>query len=344
MNIFFYKSVIAIFIAVFYNSAFSINLGHEIKSNMPFFGELIPPVRRPSIDSVSCRDFEKRLRTVVSKNKLSIKNKRDFATDFAKYFLDIGDVSGASLVFLLPEEFSWQVNNISSVNSLFILIAVHETSHAIDDFLLICGNSGARYIVDRTVFDTGIFRGQTPAVKSLLSNQESLLKELMTTRRHDLYVKRSPSGNDIITLLGEVSAYLNGAHTEFSIYQRTLAGDIVFPTDTKIRDINFSGMIDMLILLKIYLHELDLKDGQTMKNIMGNGQLVCMISAMHASAKELTKKMISHQIQKRLGFSIGLERTKALEFSELIGAGPKTGLSYAQLIERAAKSPQCRRA
>lgn len=328
-------------VAMLSDSATAKEEGGSSQSEFPYFGKAAPPASRPSVDSVSCAQFSKRLKASAVGLKAAEYPNSELPNVFSEYLRSIGADLGASVIEAVPDDFAWWVHTLGPVSALSLGAAVHESSHMLDQFLRICGDGTARFMIGREVFITNMALGQTPRIAEFILREYPEELSLLTPVRRNAYVIRAAPGNDLIILLGEVAAYLAEAHAEIAIYQRVLAGDSLFPAFITQRNAGLSGLIDILILLKVYLRQLDSKAELTMKNITQRGDLVCFIAAAHASAKRLVRNAIDQQLPTRLGFTIGLERDNALKFAEIIDSAEETGFSYGQFAKRAVHPSPC---
>lgn len=315
--------------------------GSNAQGDIPYFGQSVSPASRPSIDSASCSQLNDRL----TKNKLSAANQDapslDPARVFAIYLRSIGADLGASIVEAVPDEFAWWIHFMGPVSALSLGAAVHESSHALDQYLVICGNRTARFRIGSKTFSTDLLPNQTPGVAHLLLESNPPELSLLTPIRREAYVIRAATGNDLVTLLSEVSAYLADAHTEVALYERALSGHALFPNSTTSRNAGFSGLIDMLVLLKVYLRQLEMSPDSNLAKISQKSEIACLIAMAHSSAKSLVKHAIDRQLPQRLGYAIGLERSKALQFAELVEPASDSGFSYRQITGNSSQQSLC---
>jgi hypothetical protein len=315
--------------------------GSSAQGAIPYFGQSVSQRSRPSIDSASCTQLNDRLTNSKPPSAPQDAPSLDPARVFAIYLRSISAELGASIVEAVPDEFAWWIHVMGPVSALSLGAAVHESSHALERYLLICGNGTARFRIGGKIFSTGLRPGQTPGIADLLLDANPPELSLLTPIRREAYVIRATPGNDFLILLGEVSAYLADAHTELALYEQTLAGHSLFPVSTTSRNAGFSGLIDMLILLRVYLRQLEMNPNSKLVEISQKGEIVCLIAMAHGSAKSLVKHAIDRQLPQRLGFAIGLERSESLQFAELTEPASDSGFSYRQLTRSSFHQSRC---
>jgi len=315
--------------------------GSSARSDIPHYGKSISPIPRPSIDSVSCGQLNKRLTESAPQAVQTDAPDIELARTFSIYLRSIGADLGASVIEAVPDEFVWWLQVMGPVSALSLGVAVHESSHALDRYLLVCGNGTARFKIGGKTFSTDLLPSQTPSISELILGPNPIELSLLTPLRREAYVVRATSGNDLITLLSEVSAYLLDAHTEMALYERVLAGYSLFPASITYRNAGFSGLIDMLVLLKIYLRQLEISSATQLIDVSQKREIGCFIMIAHGFAKSLVNYALDRRITQRLGFSIGAERARALEFAELTEVDGGPGFSYGHLTRNLAHQPRC---
>jgi len=308
------------------------------KDSMPRVGQTVESVVRPSIDSVSCSQFNSRL---MAKSPAKGAVNPAVAEEFLIYLRQVGADMGAQIVEVAPREFAWWLHVLGPVSALTVTMAIHETSHDVDQYLRICGDGTARYRIGVDLFASGIRRGESPTIASSLTQGNSRALHLMTEIRRRKYVFEAASGNDITSLFGELTAYLGEADTEIALYRRHLSGERMMAPGVTAINGGLSGLIDMTVLMKVYLQALQRDDPAAFERVFLKTNVSCLISRAHADSRDLVNRAVELDIQRRLGFDIGLSRLAALRFAELVEVGSRGGGIYADIKRRAAVSKTC---
>ena len=97
----------------------------------------------------------------------------------------------------------------------------------------------------------------------------------------------------------------------------------------------------MLVLLKIYLRQFEISSATQLIDVFQKREIGCFIMIVHGFAKSLVNYALDRRITQRLGFSIGAERARALEFAELTEVDGGPGFSYGHLTRNLAHQPRC---
>lgn len=300
-------------------------------------GQMFPSQIRPAVDSDSCRRLGFR---ISSKQDRQAEGLRP-AASMTIYLRSIGAELGASVTELAPEEFSWWLHQMGPVQLQTVTVAVHETAHHLENLLRICGNGSSRFRVGQQTYSTRLRLGQTPALVELSSRKSVRNLGLMSSLRLERYVYRAAPGNDLTILLGEAVAYLIDAETELAMYEQVLMGSKILPPGITSRNAGFSGLIDILVLLKVYLAELGERHLPTGEAILGDEGLICLVADVHAGAQRLVSSVVTSRMQEQLGFAFGLERTEAMQFAELLDIADSDRGVFREIAERAGKSVVC---
>ena len=296
--------------------------GREINKGLPIphEGALAPAVKRPSLDSMACRRLAPAYARIEARENQGL----DHVVAVRDTLQQTGARHAIPLLDILPDEFAWWVHVLGPVDFLTLALAVHETSHAAENLLRFCGAGHARYLFDSRVYDIGVRPGEFPAVADIAKRVNSKELRLVSAMRSRKYFVEAPSGNDFSILLGELAAYVIGAQVELALLE-LMEGRGALPSGITALDGNVGGMVDMILLTKLYLAELEQADAASMASLLANKDAVCLLHSLHATASHLVKAALTTRLTERIQFSFGLDRPEALVVAGLVG-GTATGV------------------
>jgi hypothetical protein len=294
--------------------------------------------RRPSLDSDSCRKLNTRLRGAQGLSDASVEMVRRFAHPLRKG----GAVLGAAIIESAPEEFQWWIQQLGPVGLDSVTFAVHESAHFIENLLRLCGGGTSRFRLDQRLFSTRLSPGSTQPLSVLQRSELARELALMTPLRRDRYVHRAASGNDLSTLVGELVAYLASAEVELTLYEQALHGTRDLPPGISERNGGFSGLVDMLVLLKIYWMDQSSRGSAAHAGAREDPELLCLIREVHSRAQRLLETASAKAMQDRLGFVFGVQRTEALQFAELNGSAQGSRGVFGPIASQVQAKGACR--
>jgi hypothetical protein len=158
---------------------------------------------------------------------------------------------GAYAIFKkLPDTFAWWMRGnygTTSVSMLNLTIAIHETSHGIQNVNSFqCGATAFKYLLDGTVYTTDLTSGAT-VLYSIVSQTYPLATK---PPRYNVYVAATPfaPSNDARIMLDELTAYSTAARLAINMMHFPEYGNL-----TSYEDGDLAGMVDFMLFTQSYL-------------------------------------------------------------------------------------------
>ena len=287
---------------------------------LPGPGVASPAVTRPSLDSVTCR----RLEGTTPRASPHQVREAEHVGGIGEALEKAGATLGSVAIAVLPEEFAWWLHVKGPVNLLTLSLAVHETSHALENLLRLCGSGSSRYALGSRIYDIGVRPGELPRVSDLARRVPPNELASVSPMRLRKYFHEAAADNDFSTLIGELVAYVVGAQAELVLLERARGWPFT-PDGLTAFDGNLGGMVDLVIMVKAYLAELDRQDPAALARLLAREDSLCLLHALHVAAAQGVARAAESRLSERVPFRFGLERREALEAAGLVGEAVPAG-------------------
>jgi len=192
----------------------------------------------------------------------------------------------------LPDTFMWWLRGgvgATTVKMSNLTTAAHETSHSIQNVnSMQCGVSNYKYLLDGTVYTTGLTSGTT-APYSIVSEA---YPAITLPNRYSTYIAATPfsAGNDARILLDELTAYATAARLGINLMNTPEYGNF-----TVHQDGDLAGMADFMLFVQSYLKAANLGYSGTYQ-ALGNTDTKAYIQALWTFAELTLEQSIPYAL------------------------------------------------